>query len=81
MPEAAKEFVLNHAMNRWQLNYKKNVGPTSESIRKCAPKNYEQWERYYFQNVRSSDHLEKLGRILYDKIMTVLPGEKRFHPD
>ena len=32
----AKEWILNSAMNRFQLNFKRNVGPTSESIRwKC----------------------------------------------
>jgi len=41
MPRATKEFVLNYAMNRWQLNFKKNVGPTSELIRSCAPHNFE----------------------------------------
>ncbi|HPL64709.1 MAG TPA: MjaI family restriction endonuclease [Syntrophales bacterium] len=34
----AKEWILNSAMNRFQLNFKRNVGPTSESIRMCAPK-------------------------------------------
>ena len=34
----AKEWILNSAMNRFQLNFKRNVGPTSESIRQCAPK-------------------------------------------
>lgn len=28
----AKEWILNSVMNRFQLNFKKNVGPTSESI-------------------------------------------------
>ena len=27
----AKEWILNNAMNRFQLNFKRNVGPTSES--------------------------------------------------
>lgn len=35
MPLADKEFILNYSMNRWQLNFKKNVGATSENIRKC----------------------------------------------
>ncbi len=29
----AKEWILNSAMNRFQLNFKRNVGATSESIR------------------------------------------------
>lgn len=32
MPKAEKEFILNYATNRWQLNFKKNVGSTSDSI-------------------------------------------------
>ena len=39
----AKEWILNSAMNRFQLNFKRNVGPTSESIRKCTPKTVEEW--------------------------------------
>ncbi|MDR3049374.1 MAG: MjaI family restriction endonuclease [Elusimicrobiota bacterium] len=35
----AKEWILNSAMNRFQLNFKRNVGATSESIRKCSQKN------------------------------------------
>ncbi|MCC5944871.1 MAG: MjaI family restriction endonuclease [Bernardetiaceae bacterium] len=48
----AKEWILNSAMNRFQLNFKRNVGPTSESIRKCEPKSLEEWRAYYFENVR-----------------------------
>ena len=36
-----KEWILNSAMNRFQLNFKRNVGATSESIRKCSPKTLE----------------------------------------
>lgn len=43
MPRANKEFVLNYAMNRWQLNFKRNVGPTSDSIRLCNPSSYEEF--------------------------------------
>jgi hypothetical protein len=44
----AKEWILNSAMNRFQLNFKRNVGPTSESIRQCEPKTLEEWREYYF---------------------------------
>lgn len=44
MPKAEKEFILNYAMNRWQLNFKKNVGPTSDSIRICNPSSLEEWK-------------------------------------
>ncbi len=71
----AKEWILNSAMNRFQLNFKRNVGPTSESIRNCAPKSMEDWQNYYFQNVRSKEHIEELGRKLYVKITEVIQAE------
>ena len=42
-----KESVLTSVMNRFQLNYKGNVGPVSEEIRKCSPKKLEEWREYY----------------------------------
>jgi len=62
----AKEWILNSAMNRFQFNFKRNVGPTSESIRLCAPKSVNEWRDYYFKNVKSRDHIEDLGKRLYD---------------
>ena len=58
MPQANKEFVLNYAMNRWQLNFKRNVGPTSDSIRMCAPETFEQWQDYYYSHVRSREQID-----------------------
>ncbi len=81
MPVANKEFVLNYAMNRWQLNFKRNVGPTSDSIRLCSPSSYEEWRSYYYSKVRTKNHLDSLGRSLYQHIVDDLPPEKRFHPD
>lgn len=80
MPRAGKEFILNYAMNRWQLNFKRNVGPTSDSIRICAPSSFQEWEDYYYQNVRTEEHLNNLGMKLYDHITEDIPGEDRFHP-
>lgn len=71
----AKEWILNSAMNRYQLNYKRNVGAVSEEIRKCAPKTIDEWREYYFKNVRSKEHIEDLGRKLYVKISEVLVAE------
>jgi len=71
----AKEWILNSAMNRFQLNFKRNVGPTSESIRKCSPKNLEEWREYYFNNVRPKSHIEELGKRLYVKITEVIQSE------
>jgi len=71
----AKEWILNSVMNRFQLNFKRNVGPTSESIRKCAPKTIEEWREYYFKNVRTKEQIEELGKKLYVKITEVIQAE------
>src|SRR3989337_1469709 len=71
----AKEWILNSAMNRFQLNFKRNVGPTSESIRQCAPKTLAEWREYYLKNVRSREHIESLGKKLYVKITEVIQAE------
>ncbi len=71
----AKEWILNSAMNRFQLNFKRNVGPTSESIRQCAPKKLDEWREYYFRNVRPKEHIESLGKKLYIKITEVIQAE------
>lgn len=71
----AKEWVLNSATNRFQLNFKRNVGATSEEIRKCEPKTLEEWRTYYFSKVRSEEEIIKLGKKLYIKITEVLTAE------
>lgn len=71
----AKEWILNHALNRFQLNFKRNVGPTSESIRKCAPKSLEEWREYYFKNVKPKEQIIELGKKLYIKITEVIQAE------
>ncbi len=71
----AKEWILNSAMNRFQLNFKRNVGAVSEAIRKCAPKSVGDWKKYYFTTVRSKKHIEELGRKLYVKITEVISAE------
>lgn len=71
----AKEWVLNSATNRFQLNFKRNVGATSEAIRKCAPKSLAEWQDYYFKNIRSEEHIVELGKKLYIKITEVLVAE------
>ncbi|OGQ11804.1 MAG: MjaI family restriction endonuclease [Deltaproteobacteria bacterium RBG_19FT_COMBO_46_12] len=71
----AKEWILNQANMRWQLNRPKNVGKVSEEIRKCAPKSLEDWEGYYYKNVYSREHLESIGRRLYVKVTEVCRAE------
>lgn len=70
-----KEWILNSATNRFQLNFKRNVGAVSEAIRKCAPKNLEEWRDYYFRNIKPKEHIEELGRKLYVKITEVIASE------
>lgn len=70
-----KEWILNSALNRFQLNFKRNVGAVSEAIRKCAPKTLDEWREYYFAQVRSRQHIEELGRKLYVKITEVIASE------
>ena len=71
----AKEWILNSAMNRFQLNFKRNVGAVSDEIRKCSPKSIKEWKEYYFINVRDNAHIESLGRKLYVKISEVISAE------
>lgn len=71
----AKEWILNSATNRFQFNFKRNVGAVSEEIRKCSPKNIREWESYYFKNVKSKKHLIELGKKLYVKITEVIASE------
>ena len=71
----AKEWILNSVMNRFQLNFKRNVGPTSESIRNCNPKTINDWEKYYFTKVKSKKNIIELGKKLYIKITEVIPAE------
>jgi len=71
----AKEWVLNTAMNRFQLNFKRNVGPTSESIRKCSPKTLQEWKEYYYKNVKPKEHIDNLGNILFEKIKEIVKEE------
>lgn len=71
----AKEWILNSAMNRFQLNFKRNVGAVSDEIRKCSPKTIDDWDNYYFKNVHDKNHIESLGRRLYIKITEVISAE------
>ncbi|MBF0230538.1 MAG: MjaI family restriction endonuclease [Desulfamplus sp.] len=71
----AKEWILNSVLNRFQLNFKRNVGAVSEEIRKCSPKKLEDWEEYYFNNIRNKDHIVELGKKLYVKITEVVYAE------
>ena len=81
-----KEWILNIATNRWGLNKKINVGPVSEWIRECDPRNIDEWKEFYFKklkdflsskniNLEPSEYLEYLGKKLYTKISEVIKAE------
>ena len=69
------EWILNKTANRFQLNYKRNVGATSASIRACKPKTKDEWRKYYFSKVKSEQDIQKLGEKLYEKVQTVVKKE------
>ncbi len=71
----SKEWILNAATGRWQLNFKRNVGAVAEEIRACAPGALEAWRNYYLENVRSQEHLDELGKRLFGKISNVMRAE------
>ena len=71
----SKEWILNAATGRFQLNFKRNVGAVAEEIRKCEPVTLEDWQEYYFSHVYPAEHLEELGRKLYVKITEVIQAE------
>ncbi len=79
-----RETLLNYGMNRWGLNKVNSVGPTSELIRTCSPKSFEQWEEYYFNNAVQKkrngiqvtrEYITELGRKLYIKLSEVVQNE------
>jgi hypothetical protein len=71
----AKEWILNNVMNRFQLNYVRNVGAVSEAIRACSPNDLEEWREYYYTKVHSKEEIDELGRKLYIKITEVIEAE------
>lgn len=70
-----KEWILNQANMRWQLNRPKHVGHVAAEIRKCSPKSLEDWKKYYFENVRSKEQLTEVGKKLYEKVTGICKQE------
>jgi len=79
-----RETLLNYGMNRWGLNKAHSVGPTSELVRACSPKSFEEWETYYFENAVQKkkdgiritrEFITDLGRKLYIKVSEVVQNE------
>ncbi len=82
----AKEWVLNIATNRWGLNKKDRVGPVSQWIRECGPRNLDEWRKFYYSKlseflkskgveVPPEEYIDDLGRKLYVKITEVIQSE------
>ena len=79
-----RETLLNYGMNRWGLNKANSVGTTSELIRTCSPKSFEEWEEFYFNNAVQKkrngikvtrEYITELGRKLYIKLSEVVQNE------
>jgi hypothetical protein len=79
-----RETLLNYGMNRWGLNKAYSVGPTSDLIRACSPKTFEEWEEYYFTHAKQKkkdgikitrEYITGLGQTLYIKISEVIRSE------
>ncbi len=79
-----RETLLNYSMNRWCLNRVYSIGSTSELIRTCSPKSFEEWEKYYFENAVqkkrngikvTKEYITELGRKMYIKLSEVIQNE------
>jgi len=79
-----REKLLNDAMNRWGLNKASSVGTTSELVRLCSPRSFEEWENYYFEHAKqkkrngvkvTTEYLSELGKKLYIKLSEVIQSE------
>ncbi len=80
-----RETLLNYGMNRWGLNKAHSVGPTSQLIRNCSPKTFQEWEKFYFGNAIQKkkknairitrEYITELGQKLYIKLSEVVQNE------
>jgi len=79
-----RETLLNYGLNRWGLNKAYSVGPTSELIRACAPKTFQDWEKFYFNTAKQKkkngiritrEYIKGLGQTLYIKLSEVVQNE------
>ena len=78
------ETLLNYGLNRWGLNKAYSVGALSELIRSCAPKEFKEWEEFYFTKGKQKkkggisitrEYINLLGQTLYIKLSEVVQME------
>jgi len=78
------ETLLNYGLNRWGLNKAYSVGALSELIRSCAPKEFKEWEDFYFTQGKQKkkdgikitrEYITGLGQTLYIKLTEVVQKE------
>jgi len=78
------ETLLNYGLNRWGLNKAYSVGALSELIRSCAPKEFKEWEEFYFTQGKQKKkdgikitraYITGLGQTLYIKLTEVVQKE------
>lgn len=78
------ETLLNYGLNRWGLNKAYSVGALSELIRSCAPKEFKEWEEFYFTQGKQKkkdgikitrEYITGLGQTLYIKLTEVVQKE------
>lgn len=78
------ETLLNYGLNRWGLNKAYSVGALSELIRSCAPKEFKEWEEFYFTQGKQKkkdgikitrEFITGLGQTLYIKLTEVVQKE------
>lgn len=79
-----KERVLNYACQTYQLSRPNKVGAVMALIRECQPSSFDEWEKWYFENARTTgknptkitvESLKELGERLYAKIVEVVIPE------
>ena len=63
---------LNYKFNQMKLNSKKNVGSLMEEIRRCNPDTVEEWEEYYYKNVKTVRKINNLAKKLADETIESL---------
>ena len=79
-----RETLLNYAANRWALNKTASVDSVAFLIRQCAPKNFEEWEKYYFSEAKqkkkdgvkiTQEYIEGLGKRLFNELGNTVKNE------